>query len=69
MDGRHFLAETKGREDVDVAHKDRAAILWCENATMLTETEWSYVEVPQKGFEQLQADAFDDLIVFAPRLI
>jgi type III restriction enzyme len=68
-DGRHFLAETKGREDVDVAHKDRAAILWCENATMLTETEWSYVKVPQKGFEQLQADAFEDLIVFAPRLI
>lgn len=69
MDGRHFLAETKGREDVDVAHKDRAAILWCENASMLTETPWSYVKVPQKGFEQLQADAFDDLVVFAPRLL
>ena len=35
-DGVHHLIETKGREDVDVSHKDRAAKLWCENATLLT---------------------------------
>jgi len=67
-DGRHYVIETKGREDIDVAHKDRAAMLWCENATMLTETEWAYVKVPQKEFEGLQADAFADLIVFERRL-
>jgi type III restriction enzyme len=68
-DGRHYIVETKGREDVDVAHKDRAAMLWCENATMLTGTEWSYVKVPQKDFEGLQADEFADLMVFEKRLV
>jgi type III restriction enzyme len=42
QDGVHHLIETKGREDVDVKHKDRAARLWCENATILTGTEWLY---------------------------
>jgi hypothetical protein len=33
-DGRHYLIETKGqetkgRENIDVAHKDRAAAIWC----------------------------------------
>ncbi len=68
-DGRHYIAETKGQEDVDVAHKDRAAMLWCENATTLTETEWSYVKVPQKEFEALRADEFADLMVFERRLV
>lgn len=61
----HFLVETKGREDVDVANKDRAAILWCDNATQLTETQWQYIKVPQKEYEKLQPDEFADLIVFA----
>ncbi len=37
-DSAHFLVETKGREDVDVKNKDRAAMLWAENATRLTGT-------------------------------
>ena len=58
------------REDVDVASKDRAAILWCENATVLTATEWQYIKVPQTGYESLQPDEFADLAVFVPaRLI
>ena len=57
--------ETKGREDIDVANKDRAAILWCENATRLTGVDWQYVKVPQKEFEKLQADEFGDLLVFS----
>jgi hypothetical protein len=32
-DGVHWIVETKGAETVEVAHKDRAARLWCENAT------------------------------------
>ncbi|MBX7237693.1 MAG: DEAD/DEAH box helicase family protein [Caldilineales bacterium] len=63
--GLQYLVETKGREDVDVANKDRAAILWCENATRLTGVEWQYVKVPQKEFEKLQADEFGDLLVFS----
>jgi type III restriction enzyme len=63
-DGNHHLVETKGREDVDVANKDRAAKLWCENATLLTETQWQYVKVRQKEYEKLRADEFEDLRVF-----
>lgn len=64
-EGVHWLIETKGREDIDVKHKDRAALLWCENATNLTGIPWKYVKVPQEGFENLQPTHFTDLIVFA----
>jgi type III restriction enzyme len=63
-DGSHQLIETKGREDPDVVHKDRAARLWCENATHLTRQGWNYVKVPQAGFERLQPTSFADLTVF-----
>lgn len=62
--GAHYLVETKGREDVDVAHKDRAALIWCENATMLTGTAWNYIKVPQKEFDKLEPTQFSDLLVF-----
>ena len=58
--------ETKGREDLDVSHKDRAARLWCENATLLTGTEWRYIKIPQKEFESLRPDEFEDLIALEP---
>jgi len=67
--GVHYLIETKGREDVDVANKDRAAILWVENATRLTGTPWQYIKVPQKEFEKLQPNEFSDVLVFAPRTL
>ena len=35
-DELHYLIETKGLVDINVAFKDRAAQLWCENATALT---------------------------------
>lgn len=61
-DGGHHLIETKGLEDVDVAHKDRAARLWAENATALTGRPWSYLKVRQTTFEQLRPDLFADLL-------
>lgn len=69
QDGVHHLIETKGREDVDVKHKDRAAQLWCENATILTGTEWVYKKVLQKEFEQLRPSEFDDLIALEPIML
>ena len=60
-DGTHWLIETKGLVSVDVAHKNRAAILWCENASRLTGTSWQYIIVHQSEFEQLQPDAYSDL--------
>jgi type III restriction enzyme len=66
LDGGHCLIETKGREDIDVAHKDRAAGIWAENATLLTGTPWHYIKVPQKEWEKLQpADLAEVRLVFA----
>ena len=62
-DGTHYLIETKGLEDVNVANKQRAAELWCENATLLTGTAWRYVMVPQAEYEHLQATEFGDILV------
>ncbi len=65
-DGTHYLIETKGREDPDVSHKDRAARLWCENAALLTRTDWAYLKVLQAEFEKLLPTEFSDLLIFAP---
>ena len=62
-DGDSWLVETKGAETVEVAHKDRAARLWCENASLLTGEAWHYVKVPQKEFVRLQPSEFADLAV------
>ena len=62
-DGIHYIAETKGLEDVNVANKERAAHLWCENATRLTGIPWAYVKVLQTAYKQLQPTRFEDLLV------
>jgi type III restriction enzyme len=59
--GLRWIVETKGAETVDVAYKDRAARLWCENATMLTGTTWEYIKVPQKDFYDLHPAVFSDI--------
>jgi type III restriction enzyme len=64
-DGTHYLIETKGQEDVNVAHKDRAALLWCENATLLTGKTWAYLKVRQTEYNSLQPTRFSDLLVLA----
>lgn len=61
-DGTKWVIETKGREDIDVVLKDNAAMNWCENATELTEETWRYVKVPQKSFEALHPDGFEEMI-------
>jgi type III restriction enzyme len=62
-DGTHYIVETKGLEDVNVANKDRAAHLWTENTTKLTEKPWAYVKVLQTAYKQLQPMRFEDLLV------
>jgi type III restriction enzyme len=60
-DGVHYVIETKGQENIDVVHKDRAATIWCENASLLTEVAWIYVKVPQKDFGDLQPRELSDV--------
>ena len=63
-DGKRYIVETKGQEDVNVANKDRAAAIWCENASALTGETWAYLKVKQSEYSKLQADTFADLSVF-----
>ena len=44
-------------------HKDRAATLWCENASVLTGKTWKYLKVPQKEFEKLQPELLAEVAV------
>ena len=62
--GEMWLVETKGQESIEVAFKDRAAHMWCENATILTGQQWRYVKVPQKEYQKLQPVEFYDLLTF-----
>jgi type III restriction enzyme len=59
----HWLLETKGQETEEVKHKDRAAALWCENASLLTAKPWRYLKVPQKEFEKLQPESLAEVAV------
>jgi type III restriction enzyme len=62
-DGTYYIVETKGLEDINVANKDRAAQLWCENTTGLAGKPWAYLKVLQTAYKQLQPNRFDDLSV------
>jgi type III restriction enzyme len=61
-DGTQYIVETKGLEDVNVANKDRAAQLWCENTTKLTGKPWAYLKVLQAEYNRLQPTEFADLV-------
>ncbi len=61
-DGSHWIIETKGREDIEVKLKDNAAINWCNTATELTKTDWKYLKVLQKDFENLRPNDFAELL-------
>lgn len=62
QNNEHWIIETKGREDIEVKLKDKAAINWCSNATELTKVKWNYLKVPQKQFEHLNPSSFSDLL-------
>jgi type III restriction enzyme len=62
-DGIHYIVETKGLEDTNVANKDRAAQLWCENTTRLAGKPWAYLKVLQTAYKKLQPIRFEDLFV------
>jgi len=68
-DGTHYIVETKGLEDVNVAHKKRAAELWCENTSKLTGKSWAYLLVRQKEYTELQPTTLNELIVGNQTLI
>nr|WP_276976604.1 DEAD/DEAH box helicase family protein [Ferrimicrobium acidiphilum] len=64
-EGSRYLVETKGREDIDVAYKDRAASNWCANATRLTGVKWVYLKVQQAEWKKLRPESFEELLVLS----
>lgn len=62
-DGTKWIVETKCREDIEVRLKNNAATNWWSASTELTNEPWRYLKVPQKEFEQLHPDTFEELAV------
>lgn len=60
--GGHIFIETKGRRDEDVACKDQRIKKWCEDATNLTGSKWSFVRVDQEKFERYRFRSVEELI-------
>ena len=59
-DGSYSLVETKGRQDIDVPRKARAAIEWCKTASRRG-AQWQHVFTPQNVMEGLTGNQFIDL--------
>jgi type III restriction enzyme len=53
-DGRIWIVETKGREELDLPQKMKRLKLWCEDATGAGESgqRYDFVYVDQTGFEK-----------------
>jgi type III restriction enzyme len=67
-DGAYVLIETKGRTDLDVPAKARAASAWCEAASQ-GGARWHYLYVPQGVFQTLSDNRLDSLLhLCAPAL-
>jgi type III restriction enzyme len=58
----HVIIETKGREDVDVKHKDNRIRLWCEDATNLTGEKWFFIRINQEDFEKYRFKDLNELV-------
>jgi len=57
-----LIIETKGREDVDVWHKDKRIKKWCNDATGLSGRKWSFIRVDQADFEKYRFKSVKELI-------
>ena len=59
---KQIIVETKGKEDVDVKHKDKRIRLWCEDATNIMGSDWLYIRVNQRDFEKYRFKSINELI-------
>ncbi len=61
-ESERLIIETKGREDVDVEHKDKRIKKWCKDATGLSGWKWSFIRVDQEDFEKYKFKSVKELI-------
>jgi len=62
QNGKYWIIETKGREDVDVEYKDKRALIWCEDASKLTGEKWNYIRVNQEDFERYRFKSVAEIL-------
>lgn len=61
-DGRVFIIETKGREDVDVEHKMRRLKEWCEDINRIqSDVVYDFIYVDEDGFRKHRPKCFREL--------
>ena len=58
----NWIVETKGQEDVNVAHKDASIGEWCAKISAQTGRPWCYLKVPQRAFDASRAQSFGALV-------
>ncbi len=58
--GNYLLVETKGREDLEVPKKVRAATAWCKSAST-SGIKWHYLYIPEGVFQNLQGTTMEML--------
>ena len=62
-DKRIFIAETKGREDLDVPLKMERLRQWCEDVNRVqTDVKYDFVYVDEDSFEKYKPTSFKQLI-------
>ena len=57
----YWIIETKGREDVEVAAKDKQMDRWCQDVSKETGHSWKYLKVMQPTFERTDFSTLEDL--------
>lgn len=62
-DGRVFIVETKGQEDLDVPLKMERLRQWCEDTNVAqSETYYDFVYVDEESFERYKPSSFSQLV-------
>jgi len=56
-----LVLETKGMEDIEVAHKDQRARRWCRDVTALSGRDWAYEKVRQRVFDAYNGETVEGL--------
>ena len=63
MDGRVIVAETKGKEDLDVPLKMQRLSQWCEDVNRtITDVDYDFVYVDQESFDVYRPETFQQLL-------
>ena len=62
-DGKVYVVETKGLEDLDVRLKMERLKLWCQDTNLsLKKTKYDFVFVDEESFDKYKVDSFFTLV-------